>query len=99
MSFRVLPPTLLALCTLWPTTLRAGETDKPIKLTLEPANVVLTGKGARQQLLVTGHYADGSVRDLTAAAAFRTDAPKRVRLIGSIVHGVGDGKAKVSAAV
>jgi hypothetical protein len=71
--------------------------DKPIKLTVEPASVLLSGKDARQQLLVTGHYSDGSVRDLTGSAVFRTDNPARVRLTGSIVYGVSDGKAQVIA--
>jgi hypothetical protein len=90
---------LLTASLFYPTSLAAAATDDPIKLTMKPASIVLTGKNARQQLLVTGHYSDGSVRDLTGKATFRTDAPGRVRLTGSVVHGVRDGKAQVIAAV
>jgi hypothetical protein len=76
---------------------KTGKGEKPVKLTLEPARVVLRGAGARQQLLVTGHYADGSVRDLTHAAQFQTDRPDRVRLAGSVAWGNGDGEARITA--
>src|SRR5262245_5772330 len=80
---------------------RAGERTESrpelVRLTLEPAEVVLTGAGARQQLLVTGHYADGSVRDLTAAASFASDRPDRVRLEGSVARASGNGEASITA--
>jgi hypothetical protein len=85
-----------------PGEIRAGPAQKaeqPVKVTLEPANVVLSGRNARQQLLVTGHYADGSVRDLTHAASFQLDGTGRVRLVGSVVRGIGDGSARVTARV
>lgn len=46
----------------------AQETDlvgKPSALIVQPANVTLAGPRATQQLVVTGKYDDGSVRDLT----------------------------------
>src|SRR5262249_39258566 len=75
----------------------ATKAVQPVKLTVEPANVALSGLKARQQLLVTGRYADGSVRDLTHSARFQTDQPGRVRLEGSIVLGIGNGEARVTA--
>jgi hypothetical protein len=92
------PPWCAALllgCALVPA--RAGADTPLVRLTLEPAEVVLTGAGARQQLLVTGHYADGSVRDLTRSAALTTDRPDRVRLAGGVAHGLADGEARVTA--
>src|SRR5262249_59864188 len=74
---------------------KAGKVAKPVKVTLEPAEVVLGGARSRQQLLVTGHYADGSVRDLTLGATFQTDRPDRVRLAGSVVWGGSDGQARI----
>jgi hypothetical protein len=77
----------------------AGQTTRPpalVRLSVEPADVVLSGAGARQQLLVTGHYADGSRRDLTRAASFTTDRPERLRLEGAIVHALADGPAVVT---
>jgi hypothetical protein len=70
-----------------------------VRLSVEPAEAPLVGSGARQQLLVTGHYADGSVRDLTRATSFTTDRPDRVRLEGALVHARADGPAVVTARV
>jgi hypothetical protein len=70
-----------------------------VRIVLEPSDVVLKGTGARQQLLVTGDYGDGSLRDLTGKATFSTDQPERVRLRGSVAFGIGDGPAKVVATV
>ncbi|MCI0682110.1 MAG: DUF1553 domain-containing protein [Gemmataceae bacterium] len=69
------------------------------RLTVEPADVVLVGAGARQQLLVTGHCRDGAVRDLTHAVRWRCDRPDIVRVQDGIVHGLADGAARVTAEV
>jgi hypothetical protein len=42
----------------------------PAELFVQPAGVTLTGPRARAQLLVTGRYADGSLRDLTPVCDF-----------------------------
>jgi hypothetical protein len=42
----------------------------PERISVEPATIALSGAGARQQVAVTGHYADGSVRDLTGDSRF-----------------------------
>jgi hypothetical protein len=44
---------------------RAKLIGQPTRLDAAPANVTLTGGRATQQMVVTGRYADGSVRDLT----------------------------------
>src|SRR6516165_5818789 len=74
-----------------------GKDANPVRLTLEPGKVVLSASNTREQLLVTGHFADGSVRDLTHAASFRTDRPDRIRLEGSLIRAAGDGAARVTA--
>src|SRR5262249_12046094 len=68
-----------------------------VRLSVEPANVVLSGAGACQQFVVTGHYADGSVEDLTASAGITVDRSDLLRIEGSVVHANGDGAAQVTA--
>jgi hypothetical protein len=94
-------PALLLAVAVLPATAAGTEPNTPglVRLSLEPADVVLSGAGARQQLLVTGYYADGSVRDLTGAATFTTDRPDRVSLHQGAVHAGADGEALVSAHV
>src|SRR5262249_38190828 len=49
----------------------AGE---PVVLVVQPAAVHLTGPRAVQQVVVSGRYADGSVRDLTPFCAYAAEA-------------------------
>src|SRR5258707_487426 len=44
---------------------RAQLVGQPASLLVQPAAIKLAGPRALQQLVVTGRYADGSVRDLT----------------------------------
>jgi hypothetical protein len=44
---------------------RALVVGQPVGLNVQPAAITLTGARAFQQLVVTGRYPDGSVRDLT----------------------------------
>ncbi|HZU38289.1 MAG TPA: DUF1549 domain-containing protein, partial [Gemmataceae bacterium] len=48
---------------------RAALIGQPMALIIQPSKIVLEGPRAMQQLVVTGQYADGTVRDLTAVAA------------------------------
>src|SRR6516165_10156388 len=45
---------------------RAEIIGKPAALVVQPENLTLTGPRGYQQIVVSGKYADGSVRDLTA---------------------------------
>ena len=45
---------------------KAKIIGQPQGLILHPATISLSGPRSTQQLVVTGKYADGSVRDLTA---------------------------------
>ena len=49
-----------------------GGAASPARLTIEPAAIRLDGARSEAQLLVTGVFADGSVRDLTAEAEIAT---------------------------
>src|SRR5262245_15337844 len=52
---------------------RAAVIGQPTALVVQPESLSLSGPRARQQLVVSGRYADGSVRDLTALCEFETD--------------------------
>jgi hypothetical protein len=47
---------------------------QPAALVVQPASVILSGPRSVQQIVVTGGYADGSVRDLTPFSEFATEA-------------------------
>jgi hypothetical protein len=75
----------------------AGELKS---LSTFPEKAALRGAGQVQQLVVTGHYANGGVRDLTAQASFASADPKVVRVEGAgLLVSVGNGLAAVTAEV
>jgi len=95
---------LLGLGFLSPTSTTQAEealvtVGKPAGLTLEPATVVLTGKRARHQLLVTAKYASGELRDLTTVATFTSSNPKVVQVKNGQAVPAGDGAAELTASV
>ena len=47
---------------------KAKVVGQPAALQVQPAVIQLNGPRAQQQLVITGKYADGTVRDLTAFA-------------------------------
>src|SRR5262245_52221561 len=49
---------------------RAPLVGKPVALAIQPAAITLKGPRSVQQIVVTGKYADGTVRDLTPFATF-----------------------------
>ncbi len=78
----------------------SSSPHKLVSIQVEPAQAVLDGKSASQQILITGTYSDGSMHDVTAQAGFKSSAPK-VAAISSqgIVTSVSDGKAAVAISV
>jgi len=44
---------------------RSELIGRPVALTVQPESIALTGPRAMQQIVVTGRYADGTMRDLT----------------------------------
>ncbi|HKB39099.1 MAG TPA: DUF1549 domain-containing protein [Gemmataceae bacterium] len=52
---------------------RAKLIGQPVAVTVEPATLNLTGPRAMQQIVVTGRYADGSLRDLTPLCDISAD--------------------------
>jgi Protein of unknown function (DUF1549)/Protein of unknown function (DUF1553)/Bacterial Ig-like domain (group 2) len=79
----------------------ANGQPKLVAIAVEPAAATLEGKRARQALLVTGRYSDGSVRDLTAKARWQSSQPRvaAVAAASPVVRPVGDGAAVVTASV
>jgi hypothetical protein len=65
---------------------REAVIGKPASLIVQPAAVTLTGPKAMQQLIISGKYADGTVRDLTPFAAIRSEAPNVVSLQDGFVQ-------------
>jgi Protein of unknown function (DUF1553)/Protein of unknown function (DUF1549) len=60
---------------------------QPTSLEIKPATVNLDGPRAGQQLVVTGKYADGTVRDLTAFAAYTNETPDLLETSGGFIRG------------
>jgi hypothetical protein len=54
---------------------RGKLTGRPTALLVQPEAVVLAGPRAMQQVVVTGRYADGSVRDLTPFCEWTVETP------------------------
>ena len=52
---------------------RAAVAGQPAAIEVAPATVTLTGMHDARQLVITGKYADGTVRDLTALAEARVE--------------------------
>src|SRR5579872_1026757 len=52
----------------------AAAVGRPVALLVQPEAITLSGPRARQQVVVTGRYKDGSLRDLTALCELACDA-------------------------
>src|SRR5437868_1829045 len=52
---------------------KAKVVGQPISLEVQPPSITLIGPRSMQQLVVTGRYADGSVRDLTACVGIQAE--------------------------
>jgi hypothetical protein len=90
-------------CLLIASRTRAEETElepiqigSPTKLEVFPAQVKLSGKRQRQQLVVTGHYADGTVQDLTRAATYASSATNVAAIENSVLKPVANGTAEIT---
>ena len=75
-------------------------TGKLVSLSVHPAQSVIRGADRTQQLVVTGHYENGGIRDLTGEAAFAPSDAKVARVVeGGLVLPVTDGKTEIAATV
>ncbi len=70
----------------------------PQSITIDPPDVALVGARARQALIVTGHFGDGRVSDLTRVAKFRSLQPHVAQVSAEgVVTPAGDGVATIKA--
>lgn len=68
---------------------------QPVRLEVFPPAIQLVDPRSRMHLVVTGHYADGSVQDLTRAAQFATSNAAVVTLEGAVALPKQDGTADI----
>src|SRR5688572_27503540 len=76
-----------------------NEIGQPTKIEIFPAAVKLSGPRSKAQLVVTGRYADGSVRDLTQATQFASTDSAVATTSGGVAAPRQDGKAQIVAVV
>jgi len=74
---------------------RAKLVGLPTALEVNPAAVTLDGPRASQQLIVTGRYADGTARDLTAFATFAVQDAAAIEAPGGFVRGKKNGTSQL----
>ncbi|HEY3788771.1 MAG TPA: DUF1549 domain-containing protein, partial [Urbifossiella sp.] len=76
----------------------AAAGDLPTRIEVHPTKVNLASKRAECQLVVTGHFANGDVRDLSRDATF-TPSLEVVEVRNGIVHPKKDGTGIIAVAV
>jgi hypothetical protein len=91
--------TFLAFCCLMFSAGIGSAETKATGLSLHPANFELLDARSRQQLVLTGTFEDGTVRDLTHEATYVSSNPAIVKVEQGIVIPTGTGSATVTAEV
>lgn len=94
----------LVVCAGWVDGLRADEGEKKkevsgaalARIEVFPAAVKLVGPRSRAQVVVTGHYADGNVRDLTRECEMVSAATATATVERAVVLPRQDGKTQVT---
>jgi hypothetical protein len=77
----------------------AAKSAKLLQVEVFPPAIVLEGVREESQLVITGHYSDGSIRDLTREAEI-TSANEQVAVMqGSVVVPVGNGSTDINIKV
>ena len=75
---------------------KSDAVGRPVSIDVAPRAFRLDGPRATRQLLVPGHYADGSLRDLTGLAGFQATDPGRLSVdADGLGHGLGDGSTRL----
>jgi hypothetical protein len=111
MTQRLVAQTFVAIALILPAHLVAEEkapaagqkpavvVGDPTTITLIPEKIVLNGKRARQQVIVTGQYANSELRDLSPAAELVSTAPQIVKIENGVLLPVANGAAQVIAKI
>lgn len=76
---------------------RAKLIGQPTKLEASPAAVTIKGRHGAQQVVITGRYADGSVRDLTPYVDWKVEAAPLLTIDEAYIRGTKDGETNVVA--
>ncbi len=99
MTSRLAQWTTWNLLAFWLATAGAHAREPVLdRLSIEPTSTVLDGGRASAQLIATGQYGDGSVRDLTHAGAWTSTDPAIVVVHpGGRIEPRGDGQAEVAS--
>jgi hypothetical protein len=72
------------------------QVGMPTKLEVFPPQVKLLGARQEMQLVVTGHYADGTVQDLTRSVEYVTSAANVVTVESSVLKPHANGAAEIT---
>jgi hypothetical protein len=70
-----------------------------VELTVEPAEIVLSGASRQQQIQVTARLEDGTLCDATHLGQFTLSDAKLARLNRAVVYGLADGQGHVDVQV
>lgn len=71
--------------------------DRPTSLEVHPALITITGPRSVQQVVVSGRYADGSVRDLTSFVSLKVEQNGIVDLNETFIRGKANGTTNLIA--
>jgi hypothetical protein len=74
---------------------RAKIVGQPASLEAAPAAVMLSGPRSAQQLVISGRYADGSVRDLTPFVSWKLEQPEIATSTDGFLRGKKDGLTNI----
>jgi hypothetical protein len=72
------------------------EIGRPVRIEVFPPAVKLAGARADAQLIVTGHYADGRVQDLTRVSQFASTAPTALNIENAVARPQQEGKGQIA---
>jgi hypothetical protein len=76
--------------------LQAIAIGQPVRLEVFPKELKLSGPRSQRQIVVTGHYADGSAQDLTWACQIASTKPNVAAVENGVVRAKHDGKAELA---
>ena len=74
----------------------AAKKAKLLQVEIFPPAIVLEGVREEAQLVITGHYSDGSIRDLTREAEITSSNEQVAVILGSVVVPVENGSADIN---
>ena len=75
------------------------EIGQPARIEVFPPAVKLAGPRSQAQLVVTGHYADGSLQDLTRASQFASTQSEIATVQNAVVRPHADGQSEIAVVV